>query len=97
MSTSDFTLPLGAKVKDKVTGFVGIVHSRSEWLYGCRRYGVAPIELKDGRPQEHCGFDEDALELVESPAEEHVVKNTGGTAPVAKRAPDVTRAAAPRR
>lgn len=75
-----FKIELGAQVKDRVTGLVGICVGRSEWLYGCRRYVVQPPELKDGKPVETTCFDEDALEVVAAVAP-HTVKDTGGPQP----------------
>ena len=72
-----FRFELGSKVRDRVTGFEGIVTGRYEFLYGCRRYGVQSRELKDGKPIDSVGFDEDALEVVVA-AEPHVMKETGG-------------------
>lgn len=72
-----FKIELGSKVRDRVTGLEGIVVGRHEYLYGCRRYSVQPVELKDGKPVEGTSFDEDALEvLIEAPP--HEVKDTGG-------------------
>jgi hypothetical protein len=72
-----FKLELGTKVRDRVTRLEGIVVGRHEYLYGCRRYTVQPVELKDGKPVEQTGFDEDALEvLIEAPP--HEVKDAGG-------------------
>jgi len=57
-----FKIELGAKVKDRITGFTGIVGSRTEYLTGCRRYGVQFQKLsKDGKPQNWQYFDEDML------------------------------------
>lgn len=39
---SQFTIALGAKVKDKVTGFTGFVVGRVEYLTGCNQYGIVP-------------------------------------------------------
>jgi hypothetical protein len=74
---SGFKIELGSKVRCKITGFLGVAHGRSEWLHGCRTYMVKPIELKDGKPQESVGFDEDALEVLDQ-AKPHEMKTTGG-------------------
>jgi len=87
---SGFKLELGSLVKDKITGFQGKVMARSEWLYGCRRYSVVPLELKDGRPADLVGFDEDSLEVVEA-APAHKVKATGGPQPSESPHRDVSR------
>jgi hypothetical protein len=62
-------IQLGSLVRDVYTGFEGFVTWRSEWLYGCTRYGVQPLELdKDGKPQEEGSFDEQRLELLAAKA-----------------------------
>lgn len=55
---------LGCLAKDTVTGFTGIVSSRTEWLNGCIRIGLQPRELKDGKPIESQAFDIEQLEYV---------------------------------
>ena len=37
---------LGDKVKDLITGFVGIVETKIECLNGCIRYGIVEAEKK---------------------------------------------------
>jgi len=61
----EFKFDLGDKVRDSITGFVGIVVLRSQWLNNCNTYGVQPTELKDGAPQDRQHFDEPQLELLE--------------------------------
>ena len=57
-------IELGIEVKDKVSGLIGIVTSRTEFLYGCMRLGVTPQEIKDGKPVEESVIDEPQLEIV---------------------------------
>ena len=67
-------IELGCKVKDKITGFTGVVVGKTEWLYGCVRCGVSSKELHNGSPIDTQWFDEESLELVEGeaqPVEEH--------------------------
>ena len=59
-----FKYALGVKVKDKVTGYVGIVDGRTEWLYGCRRYSVQSQKMKNDKPAELMTFDEDAIDVI---------------------------------
>lgn len=59
-------LALGDKVKDKVTGYTGIVIGWHQWLYGCARLTVQSQSLKDGKPIDNQTFDEPQLELVKS-------------------------------
>jgi len=35
-----FKYNLGEKFKDKLTGFVGIIQARTEYLTGCIKYGL---------------------------------------------------------
>ena len=56
-------IELGTRVKDRTTGFQGIAVARTDWLYGCTRYGVQSDKLdKDGKPIEAEWFDEQALD-----------------------------------
>ena len=74
-----FKFGLGDRVRDTITGFVGIVTCRSQWLNNCNTYGVQPTALKDGAPQDRQAFDEPQMELVEEKvAESH--RSTGGPA-----------------
>ncbi len=57
-------IKLGSKVKDKVTGFVGIVTSRTEYLNGCVRCSVTPKVKKDNKIIEAEWVDEMQLEVV---------------------------------
>ncbi len=82
---------LGKKCRDKVTGFEGLVISRTDWLYGCVRYGLQSSELKDdGSVLNTEVFDEAQLELVEK-VEEYIPRTTGGARDIPARAKDPTR------
>jgi hypothetical protein len=72
-----FKHQLGARVRDRVTGLEGVIVARVEWLYGCRRYTVQPAGVKDGKPFDTIGFDEDALDVL-SPGIEGTVRDSGG-------------------
>jgi hypothetical protein len=61
-----FKFQIGDRVRDEITGFEGIVTLRSQWLNNCNTYGVQPIALKDGVPQERAHFDEPQLVIVEA-------------------------------
>jgi hypothetical protein len=78
---SVFTIGLGDRVKDRISGFSGIVVARIEWLNYCNRYTIAPELLKDGKPVESQTFDEDDLKVVKASA----IK--GGPAHVVARTP----------
>lgn len=58
----NFIYSLGDKVKDKVTGFKGVVVVRSQYLTGCNRYGLQNQKLSEkGQPADWQYFDEDLL------------------------------------
>ena len=59
---------LGDRARDKITGFVGIVVGRTEWLYGCQRLALKSEELKDGKTLDAEWFDEPQVELVDAAA-----------------------------
>lgn len=85
------TINLGDKVKDRITGFTGIVVARTEWLYGCVRCTVQPQETKDGKPVDNQTIDEPQLDVVKRSVIEDVrewLKPKGRTAGPR---PDVTR------
>jgi len=57
-------IALGTMVKDKITGFSGVVTGRAEYLNGCISVLVQPGGLKpDGEPIEAHWFDEQRLTL----------------------------------
>ncbi len=55
---SKFIFELGAKAKDKITGFTGIIVGRADHITGCNTYGLKGKLDKDGTPQEAEWFDE---------------------------------------
>jgi hypothetical protein len=58
-------IELGQKVRDKVTGFEGIVVCVSEWLNGCHRVGVKPPLDKDGNDRDEYWVDAKQLEIID--------------------------------
>lgn len=57
-------ITLGSKVRDRITGFEGVVTSESRFLtYSGRRYGVTAEQLFEGKVVDLV-FDEDQLDLV---------------------------------
>lgn len=62
---ADKEIQLGDRVKDRISGLVGIVTAKSEYMNGCRRFGVQPEKLtKDGAVAADTWFDEPQLQLV---------------------------------
>lgn len=75
---TNFIFNLGDEVRDKVTGFTGVIMCRCQWLYACNVYGVKSRQLKeDGTPRDMVHLDEPALELVEEKKVEGK-RDTGG-------------------
>lgn len=60
-----FTLPLGKKGCDKVTGFVGIITYGIEYLYGSNQYALTPQMDKDGKIPDGQQFDEGRIEVID--------------------------------
>lgn len=56
---------LGDRVKDPISGLVGIVICMTYWLNGCTRVIVQPEGLKDGSPIKDAAFDDTHLEIVD--------------------------------
>jgi hypothetical protein len=74
------TIELGDKVKDKVSGFNGVVVSKTKYLNGCCRVGVKPQSLEKGSTIDEEWFDVGQLEIVDKKAVSVVPKDTGGPA-----------------
>jgi hypothetical protein len=55
---------LGKQGKDKITGFVGIITSKCEHLYGCNQYSLNPIVGQDGKTNPIEWFDEGRIEVI---------------------------------
>lgn len=73
-------IKLGQKVKDKVTGFEGIVVHHAHFINGCHQLGIQPDKLnKDGEPIEQGNFDIQQLEVIGAGVNEEIEeKETGG-------------------
>lgn len=60
---------IGDQVRDKVTGFAGIVVARTEWLNGCIRLTVQPAKLnKEGGVKPTETFDIEQLVVTKAGA-----------------------------
>ncbi len=44
-----FKHQLGLEAKDKISGFVGIITARVDYLTGCNRYCLNPREIREGK------------------------------------------------
>lgn len=72
-----FKVNLGAKVKSRSTGLVGITQSRSENLYGCNRYYIQPPVLEDMKVPDGYWIDEEDIEFIEQVIERNISINGG--------------------
>ncbi len=81
----DFKFETGSKVRDRVSGYTGIIISRTEHMNGCRQYGVnAPVD-DTGKMVDGYNIDEQQLELVDEGLNSQPVakKDSGGaTTPI---------------
>ena len=59
---------LGDEVKDKVSGFTGVIVSQHDYLNGCTRFTIQPPIDKDSKLPKCETFDEPQLELVKKEA-----------------------------
>ena len=55
---------LGKLVKDKITGFEGIITSKHIYLTGCNQYGIQPMIDKDGKVPQKEYFDEGRIMII---------------------------------
>lgn len=60
-----FKFKQGEYVRDLVTGFSGVITSRTDYISGCNRYCVQPPVGEDGKMLDWVAIDEPALERVE--------------------------------
>lgn len=66
---------LGDQVRDKITGFEGIVTTHAQHLTGCDRLWVSPRVGDDGKTRDGMWVDIDMLEIVQPAVIEPVVYN----------------------
>ncbi|HEC40028.1 hypothetical protein LCGC14_0509660 [marine sediment metagenome] len=66
-------IKLGEKVRDKITGFVGIATAKTEFLNGCIQYDVIPKADKNNKILESVAVDEQSLEVI-TPKKKKVIK-----------------------
>lgn len=57
-------ITLGKKVKDRITGFVGIATARAVYLNKCVRIQITPTMKSDGKSPEPDWFDEDDIKEI---------------------------------
>lgn len=77
--TAKQEIKLGQKVRDTVTGFVGVATSKVEYMNGCVQFCVKPSVDEDGKMQDGHYIDIDQLEVVDETTKRMVKeKPTGG-------------------
>ena len=54
---------LGKKVRDKITGFEGIVVGQVAYIYGCKQYAVSAKSV-DNKIEDAKWFDEGRIEVI---------------------------------
>ncbi len=70
---------LGDKVRDRVTGFTGIVTSRTVFLNGCVQYGIKSDKLVNGKPVDAEWVDEAQIQMIKKGAVlAEMERSTGG-------------------
>ena len=57
-------MEMGWSVKDRITGFAGVVTGRAEYISGCNQALVAPPLGKEGQHRDSQWLDEQRLERV---------------------------------
>lgn len=73
-----FIYPLGAKARDTLTGFEGIIVYRTQWITNCNVYGLKPVGLtEDKKTFDSEQFDEPRIEIIEEKVIEES-RATGG-------------------
>ncbi len=70
-------IELGRRVKDGITGFIGIAVGRTEYLHGNPRIAVCSEALKDGKTISET-FDERRLEYYGDPKKVSGFSQQGG-------------------
>ena len=73
-----FKFRLGAKARDTVTGFEGIIIGRNEWLNGCVQYALKPKVNDKGEIIEAEWIDEQQIEMVRTDPVTKRLEKTGG-------------------
>jgi len=71
-------IKLGDKVKDKISGFVGIAVAKTEFLNGCIQYSIQPKVEKGNNVPDEIGIDEQSLEIVKPKKIKVKKKDIGG-------------------
>ena len=72
-------IKLGDKVKDPISGLVGIAVGKTVWLHGCARIVVQPVGFdKTKKPFDSVNIDEPQLVVIQSKKIKEGNHKTGG-------------------
>ena len=82
---------LGDRVKDRITGFKGVVVGITNWLNGCVRVGIHQEKIKAGQEIRTEWIDDVQLEVLKRRVMAPVMPGPSGPRKDAKRAMDPTR------
>ncbi len=82
--TAPHVIPLGAKVKDTISGFEGVVTGRAQYISGCAQSLVAPTVTSEGAFRDGQWFDTQRLRIVD---DSMVILNNGPTPGPDRQAP----------
>lgn len=74
-------IKLGDKVKDTITGYIGIAVCRNSYLQGCDRIAVQSPVDKDGKLPNWKYFDEPQLKVVKKGVAKEGNRKVGGYKP----------------
>jgi hypothetical protein len=75
---AQFLHELGSEAESNISGFKGVITSRSEHLNGCNRYWVSPKVTKDGKLPDGYWFDEGELIIIKAPVLKQQNQDRGG-------------------
>lgn len=70
-------IKLGDKVKCKLTGFIGIAVSKTEFINGCVQWEVLPRVNKSNKIPEPLLIDEQSLEIIRIKKKKAIKKKEG--------------------
>lgn len=75
-------IELGDKIRDKVSGMIGVATEKREYLNGCIQFAVSPKVKSDATELPGWCIDEGQLEIVKKgfikPKKKAIKKNSGG-------------------
>jgi hypothetical protein len=78
-------IPLGTKLRDKVTDLEGTAIARIEYLNGCVQYSIKPKIGKDGKVNDGEWVDSQQIEVLTDKPVNVKSSNTGGASSIAPR------------